>query len=454
MGCIKKILSNPIVQPIADIAATATGNPEFIPLINGGIDAASTLANGGSFGKALGQGAIGGAEGFAGQEAVGALGAAFPETAGSLGLSSSGNSLSDALGFTSGAGSLAGPGTLGGDVSNLFSGASSGAGSTFSGLLSGGSSGADTVPASSVGQLTDVTPTADPTSPLFNSGTSSSASLASPSVDLSSGGGASTYGTSGSLNSAYDPASSYAAPGGNAFSGAAASPNNFASTLSTSAPASTGLASLLKGGSGLSTLAQLAGGANTMLATNRADATLKRAGAQSNAAEQPFLASGTAANASLSNLLGTSGNTGAAGYGSLTTPFTPQDLQNDPGYQFQEQQGQQALDRQNAKAGDYFSGAALKGAQDYSAGLAGTTFNNAFQRNLSQNQATFGDLSSASNSGQTAAANIGNTDTSIGSAKANAGIAGANTIASSLSSLLNGTGAKKPVNIGGQIVYI
>lgn len=62
------------------------------------------------------------------------------------------------------------------------------------------------------------------------------------------------------------------------------------------------------------------------------------------------------------------------------TSFTPEDLQNDPGYQFNLQQGEQALARQQAAKGNYFSGAALKEAQKFGQGLADNTFNAANER--------------------------------------------------------------------------
>lgn len=55
-------------------------------------------------------------------------------------------------------------------------------------------------------------------------------------------------------------------------------------------------------------------------------------------------------------------------------------LQNDPGYQFRLQQGQQALDRSLASRGLGQSGAALKAAQRYGQGLADQTYNDYFGR--------------------------------------------------------------------------
>lgn len=55
-------------------------------------------------------------------------------------------------------------------------------------------------------------------------------------------------------------------------------------------------------------------------------------------------------------------------------------LENDPGYQFRLQQGQQALERSLAARGLGQSGAALKAAQEYGQGLADQTYNDFFNR--------------------------------------------------------------------------
>ncbi len=116
------------ITAVADVAAVAaapfTGGAslEFIPAINAGISTGEHLIKGDSLGKSLGQGAISGAEAFAGQEIGGAFANTFPETAGAIGIADTGgNTLTDLAGTTSGAGSLFGPGTMGGSISNLFS---------------------------------------------------------------------------------------------------------------------------------------------------------------------------------------------------------------------------------------------------------------------------------------------------------------------------------------------
>jgi hypothetical protein len=62
--------------------------------------------------------------------------------------------------------------------------------------------------------------------------------------------------------------------------------------------------------------------------------------------------------------------------------FTPGDLTADPGYQFNLTQGTAAQDRANLSRGNYYSGQALKEAQQFGQGLADTTYNTAFNRAL------------------------------------------------------------------------
>lgn len=126
-------------------------------------------------------------------------------------------------------------------------------------------------------------------------------------------------------------------------------------------------------------------------------------------AQRPFLEGGYAATNRLQELLGVGGNTGAQGYGSLNTPFsfTPGDLTQTPGYQFQLEQGQEAQDRRASAAGGFYSGANLKAAQSFGQGLASTTFDNEYNRAFNAYQTnranTLNPLQALAGQGQTAA---------------------------------------------------
>ncbi len=222
---------------------------------------------------------------------------------------------------------------------------------------------------------------------------------------------------------------------------------------------STALAGLSGGGgssySPVGLGASLLGGINSMNANDKAEKDLLAS--QNSALERlnPYLASGAAANSRLSDLLGTSGNSSASGYGSLDKPFTAEDLQNDPGYQFQLQQGNQALDRQQSAKGGYFSGAALKAAQEYGTGLADQTYKDAYARDAANKQQTYGMFSGQSGQGLATAGTAGGIDQNMGATKANAGIANSGVVNSTLSALLSGSGAKRLVGYtaSGQPLY-
>lgn len=90
--------------------------------------------------------------------------------------------------------------------------------------------------------------------------------------------------------------------------------------------------------------------------------------------------------------------------GNLSEGFNPDDLQNDPGYQFRLNQGMDALNSQLAAQGMGQSGMALKAAQEYGQGFAGNEFGNAYNRWLQQNQ----QLGGLGAQGMSAAGDVGN----------------------------------------------
>lgn len=145
--------------------------------------------------------------------------------------------------------------------------------------------------------------------------------------------------------------------------------------------------------------------------------------------EQPFLGAGTESLSQLLNALGIGPDrgTGAAGhtpYGSLTAPVNPvapfsQDMfQQSPGYQYQLQQGQNAIQNSAAGRGGLVGGNALMALQQNGQGLANQDWYNAqnqyYQRGDQNNalqfqnrQSLFNMLQTLAGSGQNAAAHLG-----------------------------------------------
>lgn len=156
-------------------------------------------------------------------------------------------------------------------------------------------------------------------------------------------------------------------------------------------------------------------------AANNATAMQQGIYQQNEANLTPYMQQGNGAMARLSDLMGTSGNPLASGYGSLTHNFTAQDYLNnqDPGYRFQLQQGQQALQNSQASESGAMSGAALKGLIAYNQGMASTGYQNAYNRWFNNNNATYTRLSGLASLGENAAAGAGNMGVQSGANMAN-----------------------------------
>jgi len=191
--------------------------------------------------------------------------------------------------------------------------------------------------------------------------------------------------------------------------------------------------------------ALVAGGATLLGSKMASDASKSAANTQSDAARyaadlqnqnlqqtrqslQPFINTGYDAQSSLRNLLGLGKPTDSNTFGSLTKPFNAQTWEQwkDPGYDFQLQQGQQALQNSQAAKDGVLSGAALKDLIGFNQGMANTAYQNAFGRYMSQNDATYNRLSSLLGIGENAAAGVGNTGAQVTSNIANTLTSGAN----------------------------
>ena len=171
-------------------------------------------------------------------------------------------------------------------------------------------------------------------------------------------------------------------------------------------------------GGGLSSYVIPALGAATSLYSNsQAQDQLKKSTDQANAALNPYLANGAAASDKLAGFTGTGGQ----------APTAAEILAASPGYQFAQQQGEQALARKNAAAGGAFSGAALKEAADFNNGLSTQAANDYYSK-----------LAAQSGQGLSAANQYGGNTTAMGSAGANSTIQTGNTI----SQLLSGIGKR------------
>ena len=123
----------------------------------------------------------------------------------------------------------------------------------------------------------------------------------------------------------------------------------------------------------------------------------------------PFMQAGQGALTQLQGLTGT-----GEGGNPLTAPLTSQfqptmaQLENTPGYKFSRDQGLNAVNNSFAAQGLGGSGALGKGLANYAEGLAGTTYQNAFNNNLLQNKQISDILQNQVNTGANAAAGLSN----------------------------------------------
>ena len=153
------------------------------------------------------------------------------------------------------------------------------------------------------------------------------------------------------------------------------------------------------------------------------------------ASETPYQAAGLQGLNQLTNLLG------PGGY--LSTPANYQQYQQSPGYQFQLQQGEQALLDQQSALGGVAGGNTLKALTNYGQGAAATDYQQFVNNTMAQQNQLYGELGGLVNTGQgatTTVANAGqgtatqqaNLITGAGSAQSAAQVAGANAFGSAL----------------------
>lgn len=117
-------------------------------------------------------------------------------------------------------------------------------------------------------------------------------------------------------------------------------------------------------------------------ATTNANQTLTAAQEQRLAAIKPYIDAGMVSLKDLGTLLSDSGPLGEGNKFS----FKASDWQNNPGYEFIRQQGEQAAKRQAAASGTLFTGGTLKALSRFNTGLANTHLDSAFQRALQEYQ--------------------------------------------------------------------
>lgn len=163
-------------------------------------------------------------------------------------------------------------------------------------------------------------------------------------------------------------------------------------------------------------------------ATNAATAAEQADFQQAYGLEQPYAASGTAAEAEIqAEMQGTAGVPGQTGWlGAMPSLTDPTAL---PGYSFTLDQGEKATANAASAQGLGISGVALKGAASYAENLASTYYNNYISNYWTNQNNRFNMLSSLVNTGATAAGTLGGQAVNTGANVANTTQAGANSVA-------------------------
>lgn len=154
----------------------------------------------------------------------------------------------------------------------------------------------------------------------------------------------------------------------------------------------------------------VAAGDQASAATNAAN--LQQQQYQQNRQDQmPYMTSGT-------NALNTINQDQANGTG-FATPFNLASFTSNPGYQFQFQQGQNAINSSAAATGGTLNGGTLKALDQYTTGLANSTYGDAYNRYLANSQQQYGQLFNVAQLGENATATTGNQGTEAANASGN-----------------------------------
>lgn len=118
--------------------------------------------------------------------------------------------------------------------------------------------------------------------------------------------------------------------------------------------------------------------------------------------------------------------TPGADFGSLTKPFSMQDFQASPAYQFNLEEGTKAINKASAARGKFYAPSTLQDISKYSQGLASNEFQNAYSNYNTNLGNIWNRLSTLSGSGQNAAGNLGTNATQVAGQVGNNITGGAN----------------------------
>lgn len=215
-----------------------------------------------------------------------------------------------------------------------------------------------------------------------------------------------------------------------------------------------GGAAVLGAGASIYGAQQQAGAANA--ATNLQAGMFQ--GTQQNLA--PFLQTGQMALSDLASQTGIGPKGQFNVNAPLVKPFTLADFQQSPAYQFNLQQGLQAINNAAAARGNFYAPQTLQDVGRFSQGLASNEYWNAYNQFNQQQGNVFNRLSNIAGSGQNAAANLGGfalgaggqmgqNITSAGAAQAAGTVGAANAISGGIGDIFNAMLMNRIISQGG-----
>jgi hypothetical protein len=171
------------------------------------------------------------------------------------------------------------------------------------------------------------------------------------------------------------------------------------------------IAAAIVGGAAISGIGSLVGGAEQASAANNAASIQQQQYQQTLQNQQPYMQAGQTA-------LNTIGQDQANGTG-FAASFNPSTYIDTPGYQFQLQQGQNAINSSAAATGGVLNGGTLKALDQYTTGLANTTYGQAYSQYLQNSQQQYNQLYGVASLGENATASTGQAGANAANATGN-----------------------------------
>lgn len=128
----------------------------------------------------------------------------------------------------------------------------------------------------------------------------------------------------------------------------------------------------------------------------------------------PYMQAGTAGLSEMLMRMGLGGDSSNANFGSLLKSFDSSQMDDESGYKFRQQQGENALNRKLAASGKYLNPEAAKSLATFNQDLASQEYQNAYNRNMSNKQNIASLLGGLTSGGLSAVGGLSGVGTNVG----------------------------------------